>query len=221
MSRLMPSRPLLIILYGYPGSGKTHFGREISEKMHAAHVNGDRIRAELFDKPSYSKQENQFVAQFMNYMTEEFLKAGVSVVYDINSSTLTKRRLLKTLAKKCHAEPLLVWLQIDLETSYFRAVTRDRRKIDDKYAMSMTRPIFDDITRLMQNPTRDEDYIVISGKHTFNTQQSAIVKKLHNLGLLTSNEMTSNVIRPELVNLVPPKPFTGRVDMTRRNINIR
>ena len=220
MSRLIPSRPLLILLYGFPGAGKTFFARELTENMHAAHVQGDRIRSELFENPTYSKQENQFVSQFMDYMTEEFLKAGVSVVYDINASTLTKRRLLKMLAKKCHAEPLLVWLQIDNDTSYYRVSNRDRRKSDDKYAMPMDRKKFDEIVRFMQKPTRDEDYIVISGKHTFHTQQSAIIKKLHDMRLLISSDVTSNVIKPQLVNLVP-NSLNGRVDMSRRNINIR
>ena len=73
MSKLQPSSPLLIMVYGYPGSGKSFFARELTNHVQAAHIQDDRIRAELFDKPNYSKQENQFVSQFMNYMTEEFI----------------------------------------------------------------------------------------------------------------------------------------------------
>ncbi|MEI8187799.1 MAG: AAA family ATPase [Candidatus Saccharibacteria bacterium] len=220
MSKLSPSRPLLIMVYGYPGSGKSFFGRELSNHMQAAHIQSERIRSELFEKPNYSKQENQFVTQFMDYMSEEFLKAGVSVIYDANANTQTKRRAINQLAKKTNSVSLLVWLQIDIDSAYFRASNRDHRKIDDKYSKTVNKKSFEDIIKKMENPSRNEDYIVISGKHTFKTQQSAIVKKLHDLGLLYSDDVTANSIKPQLVNLVP-NSIRGRVDMTRRNINIR
>jgi len=44
MAKLIPTKPLLILLYGFPGAGKTHFARQLSETIHAAHVQSDRIR---------------------------------------------------------------------------------------------------------------------------------------------------------------------------------
>ena len=73
----------------------------------------------------------------------------------------------------------------------------------------------------MQNPSTTEDYVVISGKHTFNTQRNAVLKRLYELGMLSAESITSNVVKPELVNLVPKNPAAGRVDMSRRNIVIR
>jgi hypothetical protein len=72
----------------------------------------------------------------------------------------------------------------------------------------------------MQNPTNIEDFIVISGKHTYQTQRNAIFKKLYDQGLLTSGSASSKIVKPELVNLIP-NPMAGRVDQTRRNIVIR
>jgi hypothetical protein len=72
----------------------------------------------------------------------------------------------------------------------------------------------------MERPSRNEDFIVVSGKHTFLSQKSAVVRKLHDLGLLSSTDLTNNVSKPQLVNLVP-KNISGRVDLSRRNINIR
>ena len=82
MSKVISTKPVLIMLYGYPGSGKTHFARQLSETLQAAHVHGDRIRGELFDKPQYDTHENEIVNHLMIYMAEEFLKAGVSVIFD-------------------------------------------------------------------------------------------------------------------------------------------
>jgi predicted kinase len=49
MIKLPTTKPVMIMLYGIPGSGKTHFADELAQCMGAAHVQGDRIRSELFE----------------------------------------------------------------------------------------------------------------------------------------------------------------------------
>lgn len=219
MSRFILKKPVLIMLYGYPGAGKTHFARQMAEALGGAHVQGSRIRYQLFETPRYDKQENEVIAHLMEYMAEEFLHAGVSVVFDTNVSRAVQRRLLRDLARKAKAEPVLVWLQIDMESAFSRIGKRDRRRIDDKYTQNMDKTAFDAFISNMQNPN-NEDYIVISGKHTFNTQRSAVVKKLYDMGLVDPESLSSSVTKPGMVNLIP-NPSRGRVDMARRNIIIR
>lgn len=220
MSKIEATKPLLILLYGYPGAGKTYFARQLTEHFKAAHVHGDRIRGDLFDHPRYDKEENEVIGQLMDYMTGEFLSAGVSVIYDVNAMRAVQRRTLRDLARKVHAQPVLIWLQIDPESSYVRTQSRDRRRSDDKYAGPADRATFERIAGGMQNP-QNEEYIVISGKHTFDTQLSAFIKRLRELGLVPStNEVSTKVVKPGLVNLIP-NPAAGRVDMSRRNIVIR
>ncbi len=207
------------MLYGFPGAGKSYFARQLGDQLQAAHVHGDRIRSELFEKPTYDKEENAVIGQLMDYMTHEFLNVGISVIYDVNALRQTQRLNLRELARRAHAQPLLVWLQIDPDSAFARASSRDRRRTDDKYSEPIDRPAFDEFAARMQNPNGTEDYIVISGKHTFNTQVSAVFKKFRELGLLT-NDANAKVIKPGLVNLIP-NPMAGRVDMSRRNIVIR
>lgn len=207
------------MLYGFPGAGKTYFARQLCEHLQAAHIQGDRIRGELFERPQYDKEENQVITQLMDYMTGEFLSAGMSVVYDTNALRLSQRRALRELARKQKAQPLLVWLQIDHESAILRISKRDRRRSDDKFAMPIDRPVFERIVGGMQNP-QNEDYIVVSGKHTFGTQLSAFMKRLRELGLASDQQTASRLVRPGLVNLVP-NPTAGRVDLSRRNIVIR
>jgi hypothetical protein len=75
----------------------------------------------------------------------------------------------------------------------------------------------------MQNPRNVEDYMVISGKHVFPTQFGAIMKRMHELGMVQSDQLSNKVVKPGMVNLVPSKISVagGRVDMSRRNIVIR
>ena len=138
MSKILLTKPTLIMLYGFPGAGKTHFARQLCDSVSAAHVQSDRIRSELFEKPQYDKRENEIVTHLMDYMSEEFLSAGVSVVYDVNALRIGQRRVLRDLARKAKATHMLIWLQIDQESAMQRLLKRDRRKADDKYAASYT-----------------------------------------------------------------------------------
>ena len=219
MVKIYPTKPFLLLFYGYPGAGKTYFARQFCSNVQAAHLQSDRIRGELFESPRYDKQENTIIVQLMDYMTEEFLSAGLSVAYDVNAARVKQRRKLYDVALKYGSQPLLVWFQMDQETAFGRNVKRDRRRADDKYAASWDRTTYDDIIGRMQNPAPGEDYAVISGKHLFNMQQSAVINKLRNKGVLVSDDANSRIIKPGLVNLVPKTH--GRYDMSRRNISIR
>lgn len=220
MAKLQLSQPTLFLLFGFPGAGKTYFARQLCEELQTAHVQGDRIRYELFEKPRYDRQENEIVTHIMEYMAEEFLQAGISVVFDVNAMRARQRRELRDMARRNKAQTVLVWFQIDIESSFERVAKRDRRKIDDRYSMPLDRTTFEALISGMQNPAITEDYMVISGKRTFQTQRSAVIKKLYDMGLLQSEQTTAGIAKPNLVNLIP-NSSGGRVDPSRRNITIR
>lgn len=220
MQKLPLNKPTLILLYGYPGAGKTYLARQLCEDLSAAHVHGDRIRSELFENPRFDKQEGEIISHLMEYMAEEFLRAGMSVIFDMNASRVTLRRELRELARKAGASTTVIWLQIDLESAFTRSMKRDRRKADDKFAGPIDRSTFDQQTSRMQNPTPTEDFMVISGKHSYQTQRNAVIKRLYEHGLINPDAVTSKMVKPGLVNLIP-NPLAGRVDNSRRNIVIR
>jgi predicted kinase len=221
MPKIVPTKPVLLMLYGFPGAGKTYFARQFCDSIQAAHLQADRIRSELFEEPKYDKRENEIVTQLMSYMAEEFLSAGMSVVYDMNAARAKQRFELRDLARRNRAQTVLVWFQMDQDTAFARNIKRDRRRADDKYAASWDRTSFESVISGMQNPTQHDNYAVVSGKHLFSTQQSAVVRKLRELGVLSSDDAGSRTIKPGLVNLIPKTKQPGRVDMSRRNISIR
>jgi hypothetical protein len=110
---------------------------------------------------------------------------------------------------------------MDAETAYDRTQKRDRRKADDKYAMEYSYDAFKRFITHMQHPEPTEDYVVVSGRHTYPSQQTSFFKKLMELGYIQTIQAQDKVAMPGLVNLVPRNTLQGRVDMSRRNINIR
>lgn len=220
MAKIAPKKPLLILLYGFPGAGKTFFARQLSEYFEAAHLQGDRIRSELFENPRYDQKESAIVSQLMDYMTGEFLNAGLSVIYDASVYRAVQRRALRDLARRARASTLLVWLQIDIESAFARGARRDRRKADDRYSAQLDRTTFNEIIGHMQNPAAAENYVVISGKHTFKTQLNSVIRRLHDMGAIDAEAAAAHVAKPGMVNLVP-NANGGRVDLSRRSVTIR
>lgn len=213
--KITPNKPVLIVLYGFPGSGKSAFAKQFAEEIGAMHLHADKVAVDLFGGNNHEQQQ-----QFVQYMAHELLRAGVSVVYDGPAARSAERRTLRATADSAKAATVLVWLQIDPDTAFARTQNRDRRKSEDKYAQEYTQNSFEDALAYQQNPD-GEQYVVISGKHTFHTQSAAVLKKLYELGIVSSIQASqANLVKPELVNLVPQK-LGGRVDMSRRNISIR
>jgi len=206
-------------MYGYPGSGKSYFGRQFADETKSAYVNDDTLRHEFIDNPTYNKSENNAVQHLSVYMLNNFLKSGISVVYDCSNRRTADRKLLYTIAENYKAQVMIIWIQIDIESSFNRVNNRDSRKIDDKYAEKLDRTSFNSVVGSMQNPSDKDDFVVISGKHVFSTQKHAVYKKLSERNLLNQDYLNSNLPKPELINLVP-NLYSGRVDNKRRNINI-
>jgi len=218
MSQISLKKPLLIAFYGFPGAGKSRVAKNLEEIVSAALISDDRIRSELFSEPKYTEHETSIVRYVADYMSEEFLKAGISVIYDAALPRQRQRQKLVSIADRNNAQLLLIWLQIDPESAFLRTQTRDHRKAENRHAAIQTRESFNNELAVMQNP-QDIDYLVVSGKHSFATQKSAILNRLYQMGLVDSQVIQSNIAKPGLVNLVPTLHIDG-ADISRRNINI-
>jgi len=217
-TKVTPNKPFLMLLYGYPGSGKTTFAQQFTDDVHCVHLHADRLFSELQDQTGMG--DGKVANYTLEYIAKELLRSGISVVLDVSVIRKSIRSKLREAAKQSKASPVLVWLQIDPESAYTRTQSRDRRRSEDKYAHDYDVHGFETELNNSQNP-ENEDYVVISGKHTYHTQSRAVIKKLYNLGILTPEQASSNIAKPELVNLVPKQFGPGRVDMSRRNISIR
>lgn len=215
--KILPAKPFLMLLYGYPGSGKTAFASRLAEEMPVVHLHTERFQHELHE--ATHGQATAVAPALLEYMTKEFLRSGVSVVLDANLTKKSERKSFRNLAKDEKAVSALVWIQIDPESAYARTQKRDRRKSEDKFAKNYSASDFQSIVNESQNPD-NEDYVVISGKHTFHTQKGAVMKKLYELGILSQEAASQKVVKPELVNLIP-KSLGGRGEFPRRNISIR
>lgn len=217
MDRATLTKPVLLCLYGFPGSGKSFVARNIAGSIPSvAHVSTDRIRVELFRRSALNDQQLAATSRLSMYITNEYLRTGISVVYDANALTTANRQRLREIASKHKAGYLLIWLQIDSASAFARAVNRDKRTAEGKYASDQSRAGYNKYLSSMENP-KNEDYLALSGKHSFASQKSAIVSRLYQMGLVDSSVLTEHVIKPGLVNLIP-RLTTNPTSFERRDI---
>lgn len=203
--KIHPVKPSVIMLYGYPGSGRTTFASQLSREIKYAHIDAERLlKGSIKSSGNLSDKE---VASMMTYIANEFIKAGVGVVFDLELPRAADRHRIKLFAKKHKLKHIIIWLQIDAETAQYRATS----------AKKYTQKSFKEFSARMQNPT-DEDVIVISGKHNFRSQKPTVIKKLLQKNIIKSEDLANRIVKPELMSLVPNSVANKQED--RRNISI-
>lgn len=219
--KIKAKKPFILILYGYPGSGKSAFAKSFAGVVeNTIHINLDKTESELGKSLQQAATASPgFYESIIQHMAKEFIEAGFNVILDVPLNKKSDRRKIRMFANNVKAKLVMVWLQIDEESAFDRLKKRDKRKTSDKYLRSYTQAEFESIINASHNPNQ-EDYVVISGKHTFDTQKSAVLKKLQELNILSFEQTPAKKIKPELVNLIP-QSFRGKDDLRRRDISIR
>jgi hypothetical protein len=99
-------------------------------------------------------------------------------IIDGGMNARVDRHKLKSAAGGSGYETLVVWVQTDDMTSRQRSLKRNRQKLDDKYTAALTEEQFEAIAKRFTPPNQLEPTVVISGKHTYNTQARGVLKKL-------------------------------------------
>ena len=143
-------KPILKILIGIPGSGKTNYAKNYVDK-HAKHVSSDLIREELYGNESIQGNPEE-VFSLMKERTLNFLKQGYDVIYDATNITKKDRASIINLCPKyVHIEAVVVWASI--KTCIKRDAERNR---------TVGKDVIDKMLKKFQAPYYDEGFESIS-----------------------------------------------------------
>lgn len=178
MKSLSLSRPLIIMVIGIPGSGKSFFARQFAETFAAPLVSVDFLRHTLVPNSSYSQEEDEVIGELTDAQLVELVKTSKSIVVDGGANSLVGRRSVTNLAKKHNYGTLLIWVQTDAPTAELRSLKRSNRRKGDELNSPMSDEAFARNIKAFEQPSRHENYVVISGKHTFATQVRVVLKKI-------------------------------------------
>ena len=168
MKSLQLSKPHLVVMVGLPGAGKTFFADHFAETFHAPYISWQSIRAELFNEPTYSKDEDAIVERIAAQHLGELLKTGATVLYDGGALVYAHRQALSKIAAAQDYEVLFVWVQTDPATAKNRAFKQRQLASDD----------FENQSRRFTALKPSEQSVVISGKHTYASQLKIVLRRL-------------------------------------------
>lgn len=171
-------KPILIATLGFPGSGKTYFSERLAKRKNFLHLNSDKVRLTLFKDPQYTVGEHLLLAKIMDLMAEEVLKASRSVIYDVNFNKRAHRLRLQKLAKRAGAKYVLVWLKTDIKKAESRILKRVKRKTKTNLYRPINLDILHKMRKELEEPVKDERYILIDGHSSFRKQLSQFHSKL-------------------------------------------
>ena len=97
-----------VVLSGLPGSGKSHFAREIARRRPFAVVESDALRKALVKRPSYSQEESARLFAACHDLIRQLLLRGIPVLFDATNLKEAHRRPLYDLAERTGARLLVV-----------------------------------------------------------------------------------------------------------------
>ncbi len=165
------AKPLLLMVGGSLGSGKTTFAEQFARLFTAPYVDFDALRYELRPKPNFSDEETALINKIGFIIVRHLLESRQPVVIAGGLASKAARQRFRALASHAGYNPRLAWMEVDAPVIKRRALAKIKEGKITKEAVASA-------LKQLEAPLDSERPIRISGKHTFNTQVRGVLEKL-------------------------------------------
>jgi predicted kinase len=170
------SQPVLYLMIGYPGAGKTTVSKFIHELTGAEHLWSDHIRHQLFKNPTHSKVESLELYTYLNDLTDKLLSERKSVIFDTNFNFYKDREYLRTIATKNQAKTILIWVTTPIETARSRATEQSHGQHTRVWG-NMPITDFKRISNNLEPPKSNEAPVKIDGAAVTKSDVEKLLKQ--------------------------------------------
>ena len=157
------AKPRAILVFGAPCSGKSTFAEKFSKKFKLAFYDCD----ELVEQDGFSR-ENILV------ILELIMRTRQTIIIEGGLDTERDRIEIRNVLRNGGYDPALVWIQTDVATIRARLKSKFR-------SVGRAKEFYEAAIANIEAPTENEKPIILSGKHTFETQSKHVVTGLANL----------------------------------------
>jgi len=157
------NQPILYLMAGYPGAGKTTIASTISKLTGAVHLSSDKTRFELFDTPAFTEEEHKKLYQTLDQETQSLLAEGKSVIYDANLNRYQHRAEKYAICDRLGVKAILVWVQTPRSLAKERATHESRAHFAPRDETLAT--MFDRVAGVIEPPREFENPIIIDGSN--------------------------------------------------------
>lgn len=149
-----------VLVFGAPGSGTTTFAEKFARKYNLAYYNLDEIQ-EVYG----------FSHDAVLSILEIITKAKQSIVVEGGLKTEKDRTEIRNILRAQNFKPTLVWVQTDFTTIKVRLRTKYK-------TIKKAKEVYDAAVAEMEAPADFEKPVILSGKHTFETQTKHVLAGL-------------------------------------------
>ena len=154
------SKPRALLVFGAPCSGKTTFAMKFANKFNLAYYDLDDIA-----------KKNKFSRENILAILEILTHTRQTVIIEGGLDTEKQRQEVKNIFIVAGYDVDLIWIQTDITT------IRNRMKFRYK-SVAKAKSAYDEAIEKLEAPSELERPIILSGKHTFETQTKHAVAGL-------------------------------------------
>lgn len=165
------AKPLLIIVSGYSGSGKTLLAKKLQDILCARYLSTDKLRSECYETPShkthefsegkYSSENRDLIYQILFKEAECSIKSRLNVIIDGSFVSKKYRDQAKNLLKESVSQPCFVGIWCECPDSI--AKKRVANRLKHKSDFSEAYPDLLDLQKShSDNIEKDEGFIVVN-----------------------------------------------------------
>jgi len=151
------SKPYAILVFGAPMSGKTAFASKFSHQFKAPLLNYDAL-------PGISRKT------FLS-LVDQIAQCGQNFLIEGASDTFKHREEIRSILRSTGYNPVLLWIQTDTNTIKYRIKSHLK-------SVEKAKAFFEERLTQLEAPEDSESPVVISGKHTFETQLKSALSSL-------------------------------------------
>ena len=100
--------PVLVIVSGLPGTGKSYLSGKLAERVPLLVLESDALRKALFSPPGYTASESSLLFSAIHILVEELLRKGISLILDATNLSEKFRERLYSIADRLDVRMVLV-----------------------------------------------------------------------------------------------------------------
>lgn len=153
-------QPRALLVFGAPCSGKSTFAAKFAKRFGIAYYDLEELKTQY-------NLTNKVV--FM--LIEQIAKTGQNIVIEGCIGTEREREEMRRILRPAGYQITTTWIQTDIATI--------RSRLKAKYrSVTKAKEVYDSVVPRLEAPSEIEAPVILSGKHTFETQLKHILAAL-------------------------------------------
>jgi predicted kinase len=158
----MRTEPVVYVICGFIGAGKTTFARKLEKKTGAVRITKDEWLIRLIgNDPTVERFEewDHRICGLSRDVAFNLVEKGIDVILDEGFWERQQRQNIRNRINALGAKEVLYYLDTPIETIRERVAGRNNNLTNDSFSIS--REMLDNYLTYWQPPGEDEDYVLV------------------------------------------------------------